>query len=450
MHNTERQIKVWRDHLRAKGNLTEADIDELESHLRDEIDSLESSGLSEEEAFLISIKRLGNAHALSREYAKLYIDGFWKQLMLDQQDPAERTSSRHEIILLILLSLIAGTMAKIPELFGSHLYAEENLFYLKNMSLFFVPLIAIFFAWKRRLSLIRILLILAPSILTFVLINLYPFQAPFHTEKLIGIHLPVLLWLTVCIAYAPERWMDASGRMDFLRFTGETFVYTVLIICGGGVLVFFTQAIFSAIGVDTSKFVSEYLIVYGGLAAPIVAAYLVEAKKSIVENLAPILAKIFSPLFLITMIAYLLAMVVLKKSPFMEREYLIGFDIMLALVLGMVLYVISARKNAEIPDFYDYVNFALILAALIIDCIALSAIIFRLSAFGFSANKTAALGENLLMLANLIGLAWLYFRFFSKKIEFLRLEQWQMRYLPLYAGWLAFVVFVFPWIFSFQ
>ncbi len=107
----------------------------------------------------------------------------------------------------------------------------------------------------------------------------------------------------------------------------------------------------------------------------------------------PILAKIFSPLFLVTMVSFLAVMAATGKSPFMEREFLIAFDFMLAMILGLVLYVISARDINQPVNLFDYLNLALILTALLIDAVALSAIIFRLSAFGITPNKSRCAGR---------------------------------------------------------
>lgn len=237
--------------------------------------------------------------------------------------------------------------------------------------------------------------------------------------------------------------------MDFIRFTGESVIYGVLIFLGLVVLIMFTGMIFSAIQIDIEWFIEEYLIVYGICAVAMITVYLVEAKKSIVENFAPILAKIFSPLFLITMVVFIISMLVTGKNLFTERDFLIGFDLMLVLVLGLVLYVISARDMHDKANLFDYINLALILVALIIDSIALSAIIFRLSTFGITPNKVAALGENLILLVNLIGLAWLYFSYFLKKIDFIKIEKFQTAYLYVYAIWMAVVAFLFPIIFGF-
>jgi hypothetical protein len=208
--------------------------------------------------------------------------------------------------------------------------------------------------------------------------------------------------------------------------------------------------IFSAINIDLSWFMTDYFFVYGGSAAAMVTVYLVEFKKSVVENFAPILAKIFSPLFLITMLAFLVIMAATGQSPFALREFLIGFDLMLVLVLGLVLYVISSRGMHDKAGLFDYMNLALILAAVIIDGVALSAIVFRLSAYGITPNKLAALGENLILLVNLVGLAWMYVRYFTKKIEFHVLEKWQTSYLSVYVIWMAVVAFLFPVVFGFR
>lgn len=450
MFDLEVNISSWSDHLRARGNFKETDIRELENHLRDEIEDLIKTGLAVDEAFLISVKRLGNVNMISREYSKVNSENLWKHLLLDPIDPHAGGQNWRNIALVIIFSLLAGTLAKIPEIFGLQLFdPASQLFYLKNLSLFILPFIAIFFLIKHKLSWKTNAAVMAIFCLTAIIINIYPSFAPRSTELLTSIHLPIFLWLITGVAYIGAEWQNSRGRMNFIRFTGETAIYGGLIFCGIIVLGMFTQIIFNSIGINLNWFIQEYLVVYGGCAAAMITVYLVEVKKSVVENFAPILAKIFSPLFLITMCAFLAAMLIMGKSPFMERDFLIGFDFMLVLVLGLVLYVISARGMNDKANLFDYMNLALILMALIIDSVALSAILFRLSAFGITPNKIAALGENLVLLVNLGGLAWLYFRYFIKKIDFIKLERWQTFYLYVYVIWMVIVVFLFPIIFRF-
>jgi hypothetical protein len=74
----------------------------------------------------------------------------------------------------------------------------------------------------------------------------------------------------------------------------------------------------------------------------------------------------------------------------------------------------------------------------------------RVSQFGFSPNRTAALGLNLLLLVNLAWSAVLYARFLGRRVPFRRLECWQTAYLPAFAAWAWFVAVFFPVIFNYQ
>ena len=238
--------------------------------------------------------------------------------------------------------------------------------------------------------------------------------------------------------------------MNFIRFSGESFIYGVLLLCGVLVLTFFTITIFEQVELDIKNFYYNHIWIFIIMTVPIIAVYLVEAKKSIVENIAPILAKIFSPLFLITMFIFLIVVIFLKADPSSDRNFLITFNFMLILVVGLVTYIISARKNKNQVNNYDYINLLLIITAIMIDLIALLAIITRISKYGFSANKTAALGENIILLSNLVGLVFFYIKFFFKKNDFLSLEKWQTFYLYIIFIWCGIVSFIFPIIFQFK
>jgi hypothetical protein len=82
------------------------------------------------------------------------------------------------------------------------------------------------------------------------------------------------------------------------------------------------------------------------------------------------------------------------------------------------------------------------------DAVALWAIAARVSAFGFSPNRVAALGVNLILLVNLSRSATLYISFLRGRGSFARLERWQTDYLPVYAAWSAIVVVIFPPLFG--
>ncbi|MBI4499444.1 MAG: hypothetical protein HY689_16270, partial [Chloroflexi bacterium] len=87
--------------------------------------------------------------------------------------------------------------------------------------------------------------------------------------------------------------------------------------------------------------------------------------------------------------------------------------------------------------------------ALLADAVALWAIAARITEFGFTPNRVAALGENLILMVNLIWSAVLYARFLSGRGSFTRIERWQTEYLPVYAAWAAIVVIIFPPVFGY-
>lgn len=450
MFDLEEHIKSWSDHIRSRGHFKETDILEMESHLLDEIDDLILVGLSPEEAFLVSVKRFGDAHSISREYSKVNSENLWKHFMFEPEIDTDASENHKYIVMVILFSFLAGTFFKLPTFFGYSFDDPAYQFlYVKNLSYFILPLVSAFFLYKNQSSFKQAAVIAGFFAGSALIINLYPSFPPESTAFLTALHLPLFLYLITGIAYMGENWRSSRRRMDFIRFSGEAVIYGTLIFCGLIVLTLFVQAIFLSIEIDSGWFIENYLIIYGLSAAAMITVYLVEMKKSVVENFAPILAKIFSPLFLITMIVFLVILAVSGQSLFINRDYLIAFDFMLILVLGMVLYTISARNPYAKNRFFDCLNLALILTALLIDGVALGAILFRLSYYGITPNKLAALGENLILLVNLAGLAWLYCRYFLKKNDFKSIVAFQTSYLYVYAIWFGTVAFIFPILFRF-
>jgi len=259
----------------------------------------------------------------------------------------------------------------------------------------------------------------------------------------------IALWLVVGIAYAGGRWSQVAGRMDFIRFSGELFIYYVLIALGGGVLTGFMALIFQAIGIKPDYFLQNWLVPCGAAGGVIIASWLVESKQGVIENMAPVLTRLFTPLFAALLLTFLGAVVVTGHGVGLQREILIAFDLLLAVVLGLLLYNISARDPQAAANGFDILQIVLLVSALAVDAVALWAIASRISEFGFSPNRVAALGENVILLVNLAWSAVLYIRFARGRGSFASLERWQTNYLPVYAIWAAIVVVAFPPLFHF-
>jgi hypothetical protein len=445
----EEQIDQWRSYLRRRQAVHSVDVAELEDHLREQVAVLVDAGLATDEAFLVAVKRMGDLDALSREFAREHSERLWKQLVVVPSDSAEpRARARTDAVVAFSLAVAAGVAIKVPVLFGMQL-EEDAAFYLRNASLFVLPLLTAYFVWKRRLDTRTLRWLAVAFVAAGVIANAYPFAAGGHTEALMALHLPIVLWLVVGIAYAADRWRQVAGRMDFIRFSGELLIYFVLIALGGGVFTAFMAMIFQAIGIDVEPFFQQWLLPCGAAGAVVVASWLVGAKQSVIENMAPVLTRLFTPLFAALLVTYLATLLWTGRGIDIEREVLIAFDLLLVVVLGLLLYSASARDPQAPPDTFDVLQVVLVVSALLADAVALWAIAARITEFGFTPNRVAALGENVILLVNLAWSAVLYIRFLRGRGSFTGLERWQTDYIPVYAVWATIVVIVFPLVFRF-
>ena len=449
-NDLEGQIVEWRAYVHRRRELHHTDAEELEDHLRSRITELTEAGLRPDEAFLIAVKRMGSLDELSREFAREHSERLWKQLVLPgEPDAPAAARSRRELRVMVLCAVVAALAIKVPGWFGLDMSGDDAGFYARNISLFALPALAAYFAWQRRVG-PRVIGVLALLfILGAVAANAYPLDGDSQTIVLTSIPLPLALWLVVGVAYVGGDWRSNRRRMDFIRFTGEWLIYFILIGLGGGVLMAITMGTFNAIGVDAQGFITSWVLPCGAMGAVIVSAWLVEAKQGVIENMAPVLTRVFTPLFAATLLAFLVAIIWTSNGIDVEREALILFDLLLVIVLGLLLYAISARDLAAKPGLFDRVQLVLVVSALIIDVIVLVAIAGRIAEFGFSPNKTAALGENVILLTNLAWSAWLFLGFVRGRMPFARLERWQTRYLIVYAVWAWAVVLAFPLVFDF-
>ena len=202
-------------------------------------------------------------------------------------------------------------------------------------------------------------------------------------------------------------------------------------------------------GVDLESFIGSWLLPCGAAAAVLVGAWLVEAKQSVIENMAPVLTRLFAPLFAVVLVTFLGTLLWTGRGVDVERDLLIAFDLLLVVVVALLLYSMSARDPRARPGVFDLVQVVLVVSALLADATALWAIGARVSEFGFSPNRVAALGLNVILLVNLAWSAVIYVRFLRRRDSFSSLERWQTSYLPVYAAWAAIVVIVFPPLFGF-
>jgi hypothetical protein len=446
MDGVESQIAEWRTYVAKAPAVNGRDVEELEAHLRDQIAELDAAGLTSDEAFLVAVKRMGDLDTLSREFAREHSGRLWKQLVLRGEDePARPSSGWFEALVFALAAAVAIQVARLAAQFPE----EAPGWLLRNLSLFVLPFLAGYFARRRKLDTRRWVLTAAPFVLVGLVVNLYPFRAGSATELLVALHLPVVLWFAVAYPYMGGTIRSHERRMDFVRFTGEWVIYYVLIALGGGVLLLLTALILEPIGAGVADRVIEWVLPSGAAGAVIVAAWLVESKQRVVENMAPVLTMLFTPLFAVMLTVAAATYAVSGVAGAFDRELLGVFDALLVVVLGLVLYAMSAREPSRPAGLMDRVQLLAIAGALVLDVMVLGAMVARIGDLGFTPNRVAALGLNLVLLVNLAATAWLSLRLLMGRIAFHRLERWQTSYLPTFALWAATVVAVLPPLFGF-
>ena len=446
MEGVESQIAEWRAHVASAPGVNGRDVDELEDHLRYQIAELTEAGLTADEGFLIAVKRLGDVDNLSREFAREHSGRLWRQLVLGADDePARASSGWLEAFVFAAAAAVAIQVARLAAGFPE----EGPTWLARNASLFVLPFLAAYFSRRRQLDTRHRALTAAPFVLTALVVNVYPWGADSDTEALVILSLPVVLWFAVAYPYTGGAIRSHERRMDFVRFTGEWFIYYVLIALGGGLLMALLAGIFEPTGVDVER-IAEWVLPSGAAGAVIVAAWLVESKQQVVENMAPVLTMLFTPLFAVMLACAAVVYAVTGLGGAFDRELLSVFDALLLVVLALVLYGMSARDPSTSPNWMDGIQLVAVVSALLLDLMVLGSMIARIGELGFTPNRTAALGLNLVLLVNLAGAALLSARFLTGRTSLHRLERWQTTYLPVFALWTATVVVILPPLFAFS
>jgi hypothetical protein len=441
----ESQIAEWRTFVAGAPAVNGHDVEELEDHLRHQIAELNAAGLTDDEAFLVAVKRMGDLDVVSREFAREHSDRLWKQLLGPGEDASPAPSGWVEALVFAVAAAVAIEVARLAAGFPG----KEPTWFTRNLSLFVLPFLAAYFARRRQLSTRAWMLAAAPFALVALVINVYPYDAGSDTEILVALHLPVVLWFAIAFPYMHGTLRSHERRMNFVRFTGEWFIYYVLIALGGGVLMGLTAGIFNPAGVDVDR-IAHWVLPAGAAGGVIVAAWLVESKQRVVENMAPVLTMLFTPLFAFMLACAAVVYAVTGLGGAFDRDLLSVLDALLVVVLALVLYAMSARDPSATSNWMDRIQLVAVAGALVLDLMVLGSMIARIGDLGFSPNRTAALGLNVVLLVNLAGAALLSARFVTRRSSLHRLERWQTSYLPVFALWAATVVVVLPPLFGFS
>ena len=408
------------------------------------------------------IKNIDDPHELERMFRRdpeAFKESFlsaWKQrsdspvlaawnerLNFKENSCTERgTLFKKDFVKMGILAILAGISTR-----AIFYFVEQEALATINLLFGIFPFMAAYFISKNppKKSIIYIL----GSIFLFsaVLINLLP-SGQKDSTFLAYLHLPIFLWLLSGLAYAGNEYDKGSARLAYIKFNGEFCVLYASLAISGMLLTALTMQLFGFAGIDISEFYFKNIGLVGAASLAIVAAYLVsERELNLAKNVAAYIAKIFSPLALATLCIYLITIVLTGQNPFMDRDFLISFNGVLLGVWAVTIFSISGSKKDEVKSVSDYINFALLVLAIIIDSVAFSAIAFRLSSYGITPNRIVMLGINVLIWGNLFWTMLSYRSFLQGRSRITTVQDTVTRYLPVYGLWAALVAFVFPFLF---
>lgn len=348
--------------------------------------------------------------------------------------------------ILILLILTAGTLVKLPDLTG----ISETYFYPRFLGFALFPVLSAYFIirngiWKRVLIPISILFLVSA-----IYAGLLPAPEQSHTALIALIHLPFLLWFLTGFVFVNGDMKTIEKRGTFLDYNGEWAVYTALLVFAGMILTGITAGLFSLVDEALFEALMPWIVPYGAALCLIGGAHLVFLRRNNTAPVAPVIARIFTPLFLFTLLAYLGIVLFKGMNPFTDRNTLMVFNAMLLLILAMTVFSIRGRDLFKDEKIQDIFLTTLLALGLLLDLIALSAILFRLGSYGFSPNRIAVLGLNLIIAGHAAGLLNDVIGKIQEKKDLHHLRSRTGRYLTVYAGWTAFIVFIYPLLYGFK
>jgi hypothetical protein len=373
---------------------------------------------------------------------------FWKaRLEYENKPEILRSFTLSEIATVIAVCLITAFLIKIPGLF--HLGIPDKVFYLKNAAIIVSFGLTFYTILSGRITETRkILMTTIAFLIPSIYINILPSDLNSASVNLACIHLPLLMWVIYGVVYTGFDPGNYNKRIDFIRYNGDLAIIYALIAIAGGLLTAITINLFSSIGLNIGKFYAENIVITGAAAAPVVASFITGKYPNLVNKTAPLIATIFSPLVLLTLVIFLITIVITGKDPYNDREFLLIFNIMLLGVMGIIIFSVSETSVLKDQKFNALILLILSVITIITDLIALSAIFYRLGEYGLTPNRLAVLVSNILVLINLILIMINLFRINLQKKEFKIVEITVSKFLPVYLVWIIIVIFGFPVIFG--
>ena len=385
-----------------------------------------------------------------------------------------------ERLFIVVAALLSGFFVKLPEWAG---WLQDE-YMIRYFPFLVLPFLIAYFLWKRGASQ-RSLSVYFAGIAGFVVyMSFLTYDPGSDVLSLVMMHMLLVLWFLTGTAYDTGRLEDGGNTsrgnapggnapsLDFLRYNGDVVVTAAVLALSGALLTAITFGLFSLTPLNIEQFFESYIVIWGGPAIVISAFFLAETQPGLVSKVAPVIARIFTPVAGVVLFLFLMAFFFTDVDLFDDRSVLMVFNVMLIGVMALTLFSLSgttAKDGSLASDPEDgaapsstrinrLMQTVLIALALVIGVLALAAIVYRVWNFGFTPNRTVVLGSNLLILIHLAWIGWVLVRkgfgggrnVQAERVDAGGLDEPETiisRYLPAYFYWALAVVFLFPLLF---
>ncbi len=388
------------------------------------------------------------ANAFNSIYKDIKDQAFAKvwneRLNYAQEDVAWGT--KNEIIFIVVAAIISGLIAKMPSFLG----IEFDTYLSKNVGFVIFPMLSMYFAWKQSLSIVKYILPILIFITAAIFINYLPNNDKSATLILSAFHLPILLWTVLGYMFTGGDLKNISKQISFLQFNGNFIVMTALIFAAGMLFSGITIALFELLGLNIAQAYFEQIAIWGFAALPILSTFLIQNNPQLVNKISPIIARIFTPLVLVTLFLFLCTLLYTQKNIYTDRDFLLLFNILLIAVMAIILFSLTTTVHQGVSKIQLVMLFSLSLLTIIANGIAVYAILIRLNEFGFSPNRIAVIGANSLMFIHLLLVSVGLFKNLNGKAGITSIERAIAKFIPIYAIWAVFIIFIMPFIFNFS
>jgi hypothetical protein len=371
---------------------------------------------------------------------------FWKIRLEPDVEVGSTTLKlkKRDLILVILISLATGILVKLPEIFSQ---IEKDFFYTRNLSIIIFNGIILYFFWQNSIKQKNKTLIYVITLILLILfVNFLPNKLS-DSIILTLIHIPLLMWCLFGLSFISFDFKSTEKRMEFIRFNGELIIMIGLLLIAGGILTGITLALFHAININIETFYFQYVVVFGCVSSPIIASYILKIYPNLTNKITPVIARVFTPLVLITLLIYFVAFLFSKSKIVEDRDLLIFFNFMLLAVMLIVVFSVSELDKSNQKNTNVFILFLLVLITILINSIALFAIISRIFD-GLTPNRIVVLVSNVLIFVNLILLLKNLFESYFKGKSLNLVEQTVAKYLSIYVFWTIIVIFILPFVFG--